>query len=172
MTLYSARVTDATHSIPILLDPQAPKPLPQLPCPARTPTKTLLPICVPLPITCWPRLALNTNRSPLGGGCGHFDGVVAFGCLSGVEFVLLEGLFEGVGGLAFAFKVFRVVLLVGLSAFMEKNLMQMRGTYHARPPLVSTAFGRVFDHHVRAFFVIVNVAISVLHSRWHHSDSV
>ena len=104
--LYGARVNDVTHSIPIPLDPQAPKPLPQFPGPARAPMDSLLPICVLLPVTHGPRLAFNAHRSPLGGGCGHLNGLVAVGCVSGVGFVLLEGFFEGVGGLAFAFEVF------------------------------------------------------------------
>ena len=72
----------------------------------------LLPIGVFLPVTHGPRLAFNAHRSPLGGRGGHFDGAVTFGRVSGVEFVLVKGFFNGVGGLAFAFEVFGEVLLV------------------------------------------------------------
>ena len=103
-------------STPILLDPHAAEPLPQLARPARAPPDTLLPIRVLLPVAHGPRLAFHAHGSPLGGGCGHFDGVGAVGGVPGVLLVLLEGLFEGVGGLAFAFEVFGVVLLgVGVS---------------------------------------------------------
>lgn len=116
LPLPSVRVPGATHSIHILLDPHALKSPPQCLRPARTSTNTLLPICVLLPIAHGPRLAFDAHGSPLDGRRGHFDSVVAFGCVSGVEFVLLEGFFDGVGGLAFAFEVFGEVLLVQLLA--------------------------------------------------------
>lgn len=74
----------------------------------------LLPLGVVLPIVHGPRLGFHAHRAPLAGGGGHFDGVgvaAAFGGVSGVQFVLLEGSFDGVGGLAFAFEVVGVVLL-------------------------------------------------------------
>ena len=116
--LYSTRAKrndSLPHSTPIFPDPQAPEPLPQLPPrPARAPMDTLLPLRVLLPVAHGSRLAFDAHRSPLGGGLGHFDCVSAsFGCVPGVEFVLLEGLFDGVGGLAFAFEVFGEILLVG-----------------------------------------------------------
>ena len=107
------RAIRAAPSIPILLDPHAPEPLPQLPRPARTAPNALLPRRVLLPIAHGPRLAFDAHRSPLRGGRGHFNGVGAFGCVAGVGFVLLEGFFQGVGGLAFTFEVFGEVLLVG-----------------------------------------------------------
>ena len=76
--------------------------------------EALLPIGVVLPIAHGPGLvAFHAHRAPVGGRGGHFDGVgvAAFGGVSGVQFVLLEGSFDGVGGLAFAFEIFGVVLL-------------------------------------------------------------
>ena len=95
-----------------------------------------------------------------------------------MQFVLLEGSFDGVGGLAFAFEVFGVVLLVGVSvvSFVMQSCLTVREregrAYHARPALVGSAFGGVLDHHVCAFVVIVYVAVSVLHPWWYHGDSV
>lgn len=105
----------ATKSIPVPLNPHAAKPLPQLSRPARSPTDALLPFRVFLPVAHGSRLPFDAHRATLGGGRGHFDGVgVAFGRVAGVELVLLEGPFDGVGGLAFAFEVVGVVLLRGI----------------------------------------------------------
>ena len=114
-SLYVAqKYLTASQSTPIPPDPHTPKPLPQLPGPARAPPHASLPVRIFLPIARGPRLPLHAHRSPLGGCRGHFDGVGAFGCVAGVlHLVLLEGLFEGVGGLAFAFEVIGEVLLVG-----------------------------------------------------------
>ena len=159
--------------VPILPDPHAPEPLPQLAGPARTPTNTLLPIRVFLPVAYRPRLPFHAHRASLSGGRGHFDGVGAFGCVPGVlVFVLLEGFFDGVGGFAFAFEVFRAVLLVDLCVSMGTYVCRMEGTYHAWPALVGSAFGGVLDHHVRAFFVGVNVAVSIFYAGRYHGDSV
>ena len=73
----------------------------------------MLPIRVFLAVAHGPRLPFHAHRSPFGGGRGHFDGVSAIRYVAGVlRFVLLEGLFDGVGGLAFAFEVIGEVLLV------------------------------------------------------------
>lgn len=138
----------------------------------------MLPIRVLLAVAHGPRLAFDAHRPPLGGGLGHFDGVPAsFGRVPGVEFVLLEGLFDGVGGLAFAFEVVGEILLVSVcvSIALGKTCKGRElgwGRYHARPSLVSSASGGVFDHHVCAFVVVVHVAVSVLRSRWYHGDAV
>ena len=101
-------------SIPILVDPHAFKPPPQPPSPARAPLNTLLPLRVLLLLAHGPRLALDAHRSPLPGRRGHFHGVgSAFGYVAGARFMLLEGLFERVGGLAFAFEVSGEIFLVG-----------------------------------------------------------
>lgn len=103
----------ASRSIAIPPDPHAPKLLPQLPGPARAPPHALLPIRVFLPVAHGPRLPFHAHGSPLRGRRRHFDGVSAVGCVAGVlRFVLVEGFFDGVGGLAFAFEVFGEVLLV------------------------------------------------------------
>ena len=92
--------------------------------------------------------------------------------------MLLEGLFEGVGGLAFAFEVFGEVLLVRTCVLvlylgrLAKGGSWRLGRYHARPSLVGSASRGVFDHHVCAFVVVVHVAVSVFCSRWCHGDAV
>lgn len=55
---------------------------------------------------------------------------------------------------------------------MSVGVWNVGGTYYAGPALVGSAFGGVFDHHVGAFFVVVDVAVSVLHPGRHHGDSV
>ena len=98
-----------SNSTPIPLHPQAPESLSQFPRAARASPDALLPLRVFLPVARGPRLSFYAHWSPVGGGRGHFDAV---GCVAGVGFVLLEGFFEGVGGFAFSFEVFGVVLLV------------------------------------------------------------
>ena len=121
-----------THSILTPLNPHASEPPPQLPRPARTAPNALLPVRVLLPIsTHGPRLAFDAHRSPLGGGRRHFDGVVAFGCVAGVQLVFFEGLFERVRGLAFAFEVVGVVLL-GISVSLRLRLSWERGDVRRR----------------------------------------
>ena len=96
--LFPIILFTAPKSIMSSLYLQTPKPLPQLPCPRRTPPHMALPIRITLPIAQRPSLCCR---------CYHFDAilaiVVSFGYVAGVGFVFFEGFFEGVGGLAFSF---------------------------------------------------------------------